>query len=128
VEVITTPLALCKKLRGLRLRITRGRRRFQIITVNRGDRLARHITDMGDAGLYACGGLNIPGLWENSVAQLREIADQWRTDQSWEKQVIAEAQGESKLIETWLAQEEQKRKALAGQSVFGPAIAVQRNL
>jgi len=107
------------------LRFARNRR-FQIVTVNRGDRLARHITDMGDASLYDCGGLNLPGAWENSVAELREVADQWRTDQKWEKEIIAEAQGQSTLIDTWLAQEEQKRKALAGQSVFGPGVSRRR--
>ena len=79
---------------------------------------------MGSASLYDCGGLNIPGMWENTVAELREIADQWRSDQRWEKEVIGEAQSRSTLIDTWLKQEE--RKLLVGQSVFGPGISRRR--
>lgn len=118
VEVITTPLAIQKRFKQLHLSDMAGRHRYQIVTVNRGDRLARHITDMGDAKLYGCGGLNLPGLWENTVGQLRETADSWRSDQAWERQVIADAQGGSTLIETWLEQEEKKRGALVGRSVF----------
>lgn len=126
VEVITTPLAIQKRFKQLRLFDMTGRHRYQIVTVNRGDRLARHITDMGNASLYSCGGLNIPGLWENTVGQLRETADNWRSDQTWEKQVIADAQGGSTLIDTWLKQEENKKKALVGQSVFGPGVSRRR--
>ncbi len=126
VEVVTTPLAIRRRFKQLQLTDMVGRHRYQIVTVNRGDRLTRHITDMGDASLYDCGGLNIPGLWENSVAELREIADQWRIDQTWEKEVIAEAQGQSTLVDTWLKQEERKQKALVGQSVFGPGISRRR--
>jgi len=126
VEVVTTPLAIRRRFKQAQLTDMRGRHRYQIVTVNRGDRLTRHIHDMGDASLYDCGGLNIPGLWENSVAQLREIADQWRIDQTWEKEVIAEAQGRSTLIDTWLKQEEKKKKALVGQSVYGPGISRRR--
>lgn len=124
VEVITTPLAIRKRFKGLHLPGTAGRHRYQIVTVNRGDRLTRHITDMGPASLYDCGGLNLPGCWENTVAQLREVADQWRNDQRWEKEVIEEAQSRSTLIDTWLKQEEQK--PLVGQSVFGPGISRRR--
>lgn len=123
MEVIATPTLLRKKYPHLPVETLKGRRRWQILTVNRGDRLARHITDMGDASLYDCGGLNMPGLWENTVAELREVADNWRSDQSWEKQVIADAAGESTLIENWWKQMENRRKA--GHSVFGSEITIQ---
>ncbi len=122
VEVITTPTLIHKKYPNLPMETMKGRRRYQIVTVNRGDRLARHITDMGDAALYDCGGLNMPGWWENTVAQLREVAGQWREDQSWEKEILANAAGESRLMKAWFEQMEQRRRV----SVFGPHVVVQR--
>lgn len=126
VEAVTTPLEITKKLKGLKLGNMEGQHRFQIVTVVRGDKLVRHVRDMGDTSLYDCGGLNVPGLLENTVAELREIADQWRSDQRWERDILANEQGESTLLERWVEQADQKAKSLQGLSVFGSGVTVQR--
>ncbi len=131
VEVIVTPIAMQTRYPELHIPDRTGRHRWQIITVNRNDRKARHITDMGNISLHPYNGLNLPGLWENTVGQLREVADDWRGDQtgvtqSWEKEIVAESQGTSRLVETWVEQAERKRKRRRAQSQFGPGLSVQR--
>ena len=116
VELVMTPYAMSKGRKRFKPKTMIGRRRWQVLWVNRDDRLAQHITDMGAASLYDRGPVNIPGLWEHTVAELREIADQWRNDDSWEQEIIANVQGESRLTERFLIQQEKKRTA--GQSVF----------
>lgn len=111
VEIVMTPHAMSKGRRRFRPKTWVGRRRWQVVWVNRGDRLAQHITDMGDASLYNRGPVNIPALWEHTVAELREIANQWRNDSPWEQEIIANAQGESRLIERFLIEQEKKQAA-----------------
>ena len=124
VEVIVTPIAMQARYPELHILNKNGRHRWQVITVNRNDRKARHITDMGDVSLHPYNGLNVPGLWENTVGELRDAADDWRGDQSFERQIIADSQGTSKLVETWLNQME--RRSRSGSSVFGPGISIER--
>lgn len=121
VEIVMTPYAMSKGRRRFKPQTMVGRRRWQVIWVNRDDHLAQHITDMGDAKLYNRGPVNIPGLWEHTVAELREIANQWRNDDAWEQEIIANAQGESRLIERWLIQQEKKQRIAAGKIVSLPA-------
>ena len=116
VEIVMTPYAMSRGRTRFKPKTMIGRRRWQVVWVNRDDRLAQHITDMGDASLFNRGPVNIPGLFEHTVAELREIADQWRNDNSWEQEIIANVQGESKLTERFLIQQEKKR--MAGRSVF----------
>ena len=120
VEVVMTPYAMSKGRKRFTPQTMVGRHRWQVVWVNRGDKLAQHITDMGDAKLYNRGPVNIPGLWEHTVAELREIADQWRNDSPWESEVIANAQGESRLIERFLIQQEKKQRRVAGKIVSVP--------
>lgn len=119
-EIVMTPHAMSKGRRRFKPKTMVGRRRWQVVWVNRGGRLAQHITDMGDAKLYDRGPVNIPGLWEHTVAELREIADQWRNDTPWEHEIIANVQGESRLTERFLIQQEKKRRLSTGQVVFSP--------
>lgn len=113
VEIVMTPHDMSKGGKRFRPQTWIGRRRWQVVWVLRNDQLAQHITDMGDAGLYKSGPLQIWSLWEESVAELREIANQWRSDDSWERQILADVQGESRLIERFLIQEEKKQRAIA---------------
>lgn len=124
VEVIVTPIAMQTRYPELHIPNKQGRHRWQVVTVNRNDRLTRHITDMGDASLHPYNGLNLPGLWENTVGQLQEAADDWRGDQSWERQIVADSQGTSNLMENWFKQTERRSKS--GSSVFGPVISIER--
>lgn len=125
-EIVMTPHAMSKGGKRFKPSTTKGRRRWEIVWVNRGDRLAEHIRDMGPSSAYDYGCINIPSLWEHSVAELRDIAEQVRNDGQWEKDIIAQRQSESKLLEHAAIQCELRQKA--GKSAFGPAISVQRNV
>ncbi len=118
VEIVMTPYDMSKGGKRFKPQSWLGRRRWEVVWVLRNDRLAQHITDMGDAGLYNFGAINIPACWEHSVAELREIAEKVRNDGAWEREVIANVQGESKLIEQFLIQQQRKQKAAKRQSVF----------
>lgn len=55
--------------------------RYQIILVNRGDRLAEYQVDMGEASKWAnTRFINIPSFWEHSVSELQYIAGQIRDE------------------------------------------------
>ena len=126
-ELVFTPFALSKGGRRFKPHSMSGVKRWEIIWVNRGDKLAQHIRDMGPASAFSAGPVNIFALWEHTVAELRDIAERWRDEQSWERSILANRQGESRLIEQFVKEAEIKQKhRRGGQSVFGPAITVQR--
>ena len=54
-----------------------GFHRYQIILVNRGEKLAEYRIDKGESKeLKGKRQINIPALWEHSVAELQFIAEQ----------------------------------------------------
>ena len=58
-----------------------GIRRYQTVLVNRGDKLAEFRLDMGSSKRWEnVRFINIPSLWEHSVAELRFIAAQIRDE------------------------------------------------
>jgi len=59
----------------------KGFHRYQIILVNRGDKLAEYRIDMGESAKWkGVRHINIPALWEHSVAELQHIAGQIRDE------------------------------------------------
>jgi len=58
-----------------------GQHRWQVILVNRGDKLVEFRVDMGREELWKDKRfINIPSLWEHSVVELQFIADQIRDE------------------------------------------------
>ena len=65
--------------------------RYQVILVNRNDRLVEHRIDMGRADKWKhCRFINIPALWEHTVSELRFIAEQIRDESLQDNLDIAE--------------------------------------
>ena len=99
---------------------------IQRVFVLRGDAIAKHETDFGPASdfpdatpiIYASFG-------DDSVAQLREMAEYDRHSDKWAKR-RREMQAESTLIVDILRQEEILLEARRNRSHFGPGISVQR--
>ncbi len=107
-----------------------GLRRYQLIGVNRGDRIALWVHDMGDAANFDFGALQVLGLWEETVAAVQDIANDIREkDAAFSRDVMASRQQE--LKERWpemaYKQNELLRLNLRNQSTFGPAVRVERN-
>ncbi len=100
--------------------------RWQIITVIRNDRLAEHWTDLGPAEMFPAPQIEIPSLKEHTVAELKDMAQRWRHEEGGRKR-IAELQAESTLRDDIMNQFEEGKRIMANQSVFGPALAHQRN-
>uniref|UniRef100_A0A6M3LM19 Uncharacterized protein n=1 Tax=viral metagenome TaxID=1070528 RepID=A0A6M3LM19_9ZZZZ len=60
---------------------SRGIRRYRIIGVNRDGRIAEYREDMGLAKKYkGVKELHIPALWEHTVDELRDLADDLRNE------------------------------------------------
>jgi len=124
VEVVLTPYSFTKGGRKFRPKSWSGKHRYQVILVNRGDRLAEYHRDLGDAALFESGAFRIPSLWEHTVGELQEIADHVRSRE--DRSVMAELQQRSTLARDAAAFFEEVYKRRRGQSVFGSAINVQR--
>lgn len=108
----------------------RGLRRYQMIGVNRGDRIALWVHDMGPAESFDFGALQVLSIWEHTVAEVQDIAEDIRLkDAPFARDVIKvrqQLQGE-RWPEMAYRQSELLRLNLANQSVFGPAVRVERN-
>lgn len=129
IEVELTPFEASKAGKKFRPESWSGRHRMQIVYVNREDKLAEYWRDMGNAADYRYGQLRIPSFWEHTVEELRFIADDVRSrGNSWQRQIIADRQGESDLLEQFLQQRHETIQQLAMRSVFGPFIVRQRNI
>ena len=101
-------------------------RRFQVIRVNRADRLAEFRTDLGPwrQGDRA---FAIPAFWEHTVGELRDMADKLRTENNqWLDEQIAKARSQP-MGAQWLEQVEKYRQIVANRSVFGRKVLTQRN-
>lgn len=104
-----------------------GYKRFQVITVVRDDALTEWWHELGPAELFDAPEVEIPSLFEHTVAELREMADEHRhRDNYWQK--FAEEQvAESTLIPDYLNQVEERWRIIRNESVFGPGVTAQRN-
>jgi hypothetical protein len=104
-----------------------GFRRYQVIIVNRNDALAEYRLDLGPAADFTAPEFQVLALWEHTVAELQDIAEQQRLgDDYWQKRT-AELQAESTLIEDWHDQVEERRELIHNRSTFGPGYRKQRN-
>lgn len=127
IELNMTPYSFTKGGRKFRPSSFSGLHRYQVIMVNRSDRLAEYHRDMGDAALYPFGPIRIPSLWEHTVAELQDIADDIRHHGFREQRnMLVELRGRSTLKRDALRLVEEVSKRRRRQSVFGPAIGIQR--
>ncbi len=107
-----------------------GLRRYQIIGVNRGGRIALWMHDMGPAEDFRFGPLQVVALWEETVDWVQGKALEIReNDLAFMENVIKERQ--AILKETWPLMADRQRDLLKkhqnNQSVFGPHLRVERN-
>jgi hypothetical protein len=104
-----------------------GLRRIQIVYVNRSDEIAEWRKDLGPADSFTSNQFRIPSLWEHTVGELWDIAEQQRLkEDEWER-FLLEAQAESTLISDWRLELEEIAKLARNQSVIGPGYQRQRN-
>ena len=101
--------------------------RYQIITVNRGDKLVEWWSELGPVKNFTAPELDIPSLWEHSVAELQEIAEEKRLGDTYWQKFTAERANDSTLYADWANQYEERGKILRNQSVSGPKLTKQRN-
>ena len=98
--------------------------RFQVILVNRGDRVAEWRTDLG---LWSGTAFAIPAFWEHTVGELRDMADQLRTENNpWIREQIEEARA-NPMGKQWLEEVEKKKAIVANRSVIGSHTRTQRS-
>lgn len=107
-----------------------GLKRYQLIGVNRGDRIALWVHDMGPAESFDFGALQVVGLWEETVAAVQDIANDIREkDAAFARDVVKMRQ--QYLKEKWPEMAYQQSELLklnqANRSVFGPAVCAERN-
>ena len=124
-EINLTPFIASRK--GYKPPSMAGRKRYQIIQVNRGDHLVNHYTDLGDSALFS-GPFELPSLWEHSVAELRDMADTMRWRDEWTKDLITNLEGESTLLKDTAHWLEERQQIKATRSHFGPGYSRQRNV
>jgi len=101
--------------------------RWQVVTVNRNDILTDWWHDLGPQENFpGVPPLAIPGLFEEPVANLRDLAEQQRHSDRFSKRK-AELEAESTLIPDLLNQYEEGKRIRRNVSSFGPAVTHQRN-
>jgi hypothetical protein len=106
---------------------TRGLHRFQLVYVNRGDRIARHTIDLGRAREFRAHEFHIPSLWEHTVGELWDMADEMRQGDDYWVRRAQELRAESTLILDFLEQADERQQVIHNRSVFGPKSQKQRN-
>ena len=98
-----------------------GLHRVQRIWVLRDDALAVYVTDMGPAERFpGMQRFQVPALWEYSVAELQEIADQIRGVKP------PDDRPPTPLLEVYCQNLEEEAAQRAHRTVIGPAITIQR--
>lgn len=102
-------------------------RRYQVITVQRDGKLHDWWTDLGPAKDFPAPQIAIPGLFEETVGSLRDVAEIQRDHGPRQQKRIREMEAESTLIPDMLAQHEQGKRIIANQSSFGPLVSRPRN-
>ncbi len=106
---------------------TRQWHRWQIVTVIRNDELTEWWHDLGPMKRFTAPQIEIPGLLEHTVAEIRDIAEQYRLgDDYWTKRA-EELAAESTIIPDLLNQREEQRRVIHNRSSFGPGVRTQRN-
>lgn len=108
-----------------------GRRRYQVIWVNRNDTLAAYVTDLGESSTFAAKQFRIPSIWEHTVAELQAIAEDYRTygyldDQNYLLNMQKES--EETFHKRFTDYAEEGHKILYNISEFGPGVNKQRVL
>lgn len=99
----------------------------QRVYVLRGDAIAEFTHDFGSADHYEdVIPLAVPGLGDDSVGQLREMAERHRNDRYWQDR-SAEMLAESTLIQDWHEQLGERHNVIRNRSVMGPYQRTQRN-
>lgn len=95
----------------------RGRHRWQIILVNRGDRLTEFRRDLGDVALYSAMQFRIPSLWVHTVGELLDMAEhlRYRTEDGPEQFVPTPTD----LWARYFDKQEQRKVARRGRLTFG---------
>jgi len=100
---------------------------LQKIFVIRDDCIAKYQVDLGpESDFEKVMPLVMPSYGDDTVGQLMAYADKNRQDHYWYNR-RQEMLGESTLIEDHLRLLDNGTRQLFNQSVFGPAISVQRN-
>ena len=84
-----------------------GFRRYQIITVKRGDQLAEYREDMGNSDNFkdARKTIHIPSLFEHSVAELIELANELRYERGRDELDVREIAGIYPFTKPWKSKE-----------------------
>jgi hypothetical protein len=102
-------------------------RRYQVITVIRGDCLTEWWKDLGPVENFTTPQIEIPSLGEHSVVELRYMADQYRHEDDYWGKFAAEKAAESSIIPELINQLEENQRIIHNRSSFGPGISHQRN-
>jgi hypothetical protein len=103
------------------------KRRFQLVYVVRGDKIAEHRKDLGAASNFKAPQFRIPALFEHTVGELWDMADICRLGDDYAEKRIAEVTAESTLINDTVAWHEQKMRIIRNRTVSGPGYTKQRN-
>lgn len=101
--------------------------RIQFAWVARNGVVYEWSRDLGPSEDFTAPGLDIPSLWEHTVGQLWDIAENARLGTDYWQRWVAEQEHESTLIPDWINQVEERSKILRNQSTFGPGGHKQRN-
>ncbi len=101
--------------------------RYQIILVVRDDQIKPWVKDLGLSSGFTSGQFQFLSMFEDSVAQLQDMATARRLDSKWTADVLAEHRENSTLIIDSLEAIEEREKIERNASVFGSEIQRQRN-
>lgn len=108
---------------GLTERILNGQR-FQIIAVNRGDKIAECWVPL--PLIHGQREFDLFCAFEHSVGEARDWADEMREDKHWDN-VLAEEAANSTLFKRFWQQVENDAAIVKNRSTFGPGGKIQRN-
>lgn len=107
----------------------KGKRRFQIIEVVRGDRLVKWQLDMGPAKSFNADQFNLMGGFVDergkghcfhSVGELRDMADELRNRDRLPDVIDSEPLTAEKWLQIYEDEKDRKRLLVKGRKTFGP--------
>ncbi len=96
----------------------KGKKRFQLIWVNREDRLAAWVGVVDDDQGVDYPEFRIPSLWEHSVDEMQYMAQQLRFDDTLDNLMKEQAEN-STLIKDFMELAERRQAIKANRSTFG---------
>jgi hypothetical protein len=105
---------------------SKGVHRYQLIYVARKDKLAVHRKDMGDASKWTANQFEIWSGWQDTVAELAEMADKQREHGVESYEGYLQAKEDSHLVEGYIEFQEQLDKLRKNRSFSGPGGLRQR--